>query len=850
MLRAVSQVAQRYRALTSRTRTEPSAFDTRGHASEGDADGPRDSPAGTIALAGGRDLKRPARNWGHLRLIEPLGQGSFGEVYHAYDPQLDRHVALKLFGRRPETEAKHTQRVLSEGRLLARVRHPNIVAVYGTDVHDGQAGLWMELVKGGTLEARLQREGLCGPQEALFIAQDLCRALAAVHRGGLLHRDIKAQNVMREEGGRIVLMDFGTAALQEAFAASRQSRLVGTPIYVAPEVLAGAPPSVHSDLYSVGVLLFHLVTGSFPVKASSIADLYLAHTEGRRTFLHDARADLPDAFVRLVERALSPDPRDRHPTAGAMQAALSQAAGIEQPKRQVQDGRRVIVAALLSSALIAGGVGAVWYLPNRTDTAAHVAVTPHVPLLAVRPVLTGVPEADSVTRAVVEDVRRRLAASSSWRVSSSQAVEVLNTPQQSTLAIMTTLATDAAAEISVEPTAEGLRGEIRVLRAGLAGRPSAATVSSAGGDVNRLVDVITQHIATTLQWELEQRSVSQRSRIAAVAQEARMHYLEGVSLLHRYGVQNLEAALSEFRAAGRFEPTFALAHAMTARTILQLYQSGALQPVDNPEGMARHYIARALEHDEACAEAYAALGNVYALEHQWDAADQAFQTALSLSPSLESARTQYALFLAGRGKLDDALAQVTEARVLDPYNAAILGYTGMMHHYRGEHEEAIAQLQSAVRIDPSHTHPQTGLCRVFSALGRVPQGVYHCEEAKRAGTLRPTAFEAQMVQLYAVAGDLSRARRHMQRLRSIAGTSPKPDAAYFLAIAHTALGQKEQALSYLRLALEGGAPALYPGVDPRLAALRSSVEFDEIIARADAGRSARSNDTTISQEVL
>ena len=133
-----------------------------------------------------------------------MGAGAFGAVYRATDQKLQREVALKLL------PSPDPDRVLKEARLLARVRHPNVVAVYGADYLENRVGIWMELVKGHTLEELLRTHGLFGAREAALVGLDLCRALAAVHRAGLMHGDVKAHNVMREEGGRTVLMDFGT----------------------------------------------------------------------------------------------------------------------------------------------------------------------------------------------------------------------------------------------------------------------------------------------------------------------------------------------------------------------------------------------------------------------------------------------------------------------------------------------------------------------------------------------------------------------------------------------------------------------------------------------------------------
>ena len=240
-------------------------------------------------------------------------------MFHAHDIWLDHPVALKLI--RSDLGSRETfSRILSEARRLARVRHPNVVSVHGADVHDGRMGFWMDLVEGDTLAA-LVVDGRLSPAEASHIGREVCLALAAVHQAGIVHRDVKAQNVMRAtDGGRIILMDFGAGELIGRPA--NDARPQGTPLYLAPELLRGAPASIASDIYAVGVLLFHLVSRQFPITASTLSELGRAHADGRQRHLRDVRPDLPDAFVAAVQRALHPDPDRRFQSAGELYEAL------------------------------------------------------------------------------------------------------------------------------------------------------------------------------------------------------------------------------------------------------------------------------------------------------------------------------------------------------------------------------------------------------------------------------------------------------------------------------------------------------------------------------------------------
>jgi serine/threonine-protein kinase len=280
--------------------------------------------------------------WGPLIVREYLGRGSFGDVYRAWDPRLDREVALKLLAEHSSLVVERDSDVIAEGRALARVRHPNVVTVYGADRIAGRVGVWMEFVEGQTLAQRVALEGPLDALEVARIGIDLAHALSAVHGAGLLHRDVKGQNVMCGRGGRVVLTDFGTALTSDGQGGDDTSGtrdaagpaeaggagngqpagLAGTPLYLAPESLDGATPSPRSDIYALGVLLYHLVTGAFPVTGRSLRELRDRHRTGQRSTLNEVRGDLPPAFVSAVDRALSVSPSDRFQSAGEMAEAL------------------------------------------------------------------------------------------------------------------------------------------------------------------------------------------------------------------------------------------------------------------------------------------------------------------------------------------------------------------------------------------------------------------------------------------------------------------------------------------------------------------------------------------------
>ena len=277
------------------------------------------------------DSPPPLFRWGHLEALELVGRGSFGEVYRAIDTRLQREVALKL--RRGETAKTDTsnRRFLSEARDLARVRHPNIIVVYGADFHDDQIGFWTDFIRGQTLAERLAGRGPLGEREVILVGLDLCRALSAVHAAGLVHGDVKASNAMIEESGRVLLMDFGAA--RNWMDAKPGRKVLGSPLTMAPEVLDGKPATPAADLYSLGVLLFQLASGQLPFMADTIPELRRELEQGPRPPLGELRPDLPVALVAVVDRALNRDALRRYQSAAEMESALHAALGSPQAKR-------------------------------------------------------------------------------------------------------------------------------------------------------------------------------------------------------------------------------------------------------------------------------------------------------------------------------------------------------------------------------------------------------------------------------------------------------------------------------------------------------------------------------------
>jgi serine/threonine protein kinase/tetratricopeptide (TPR) repeat protein len=757
--------------------------------------------------------------WGPFELKSVLGKGSYGIVYRARDPKLDRDVALKLV---PSPDPVTLDKVVAEGRRLARVRHSNVITVYGADVHDGIAGIWMELLEGQTLHHELRERGPLSGEEAALVGIALCQALAAVHRAGLAHRDVKAQNVIRQEGGRIVLTDFGAGRELDA-----GGNPAGTPLYMAPEVLEGAPASTSSDLYSLGVLLFNLVTGEFPVTGSNLEDLRDAHRTGRRRRLRDVRPDLPSAFVRAVEHATAANPSERPATAAALEAELE---GVL--RRDAHDRKGswqvfrwpygLVAALLIVVALFA------WKVPL-TDRPSETAGA-GIRSIAVMPFESGREDqaylADGFTRLLID----HLSQLDSLRVIARTSSESYRSQNKAVPVIAAELGVDGIVQGSIDRRGDRIRVRVRVLRADEAPVLD-DSFERAGTGVLNVQAEIAERVATAIQASLpnaERRELRQYPGIRPQAQDA---FLRALNAMDDLSAPSLERAHRDLLEATRLDPRFALAYATLSRCYYLL---------GTREVLARNYAhqlaldaaMRAIELDELVADGHTQLAEVKLYyEWDWDVAKREYDRALALNPNGVRAMTRYSSFLSARGEHEAALRWAMQAQGLDPASHEVRIGVGMAHYYAGDFERAIATFEGLTDIPPFTllAVDRVGLARAYAAVGRYQDAIAQLRIAiKQQGELTP--WLAELARTHAAAGEYAEARRLLARVLADPNRSRVNPAN--IAFVYIELGDIERAFAELDRAVQAKETVmLWAAVDPRFDKIRHDPRFGEILRR-------------------
>ena len=748
--------------------------------------------------------------WGHLTILEKVGAGAYGSVYRAWDTRLDREVALKLL----PSEAGSTSSaspIIEEGRLLAKVRHPNVATIYGAEMIDRRIGLWMEFVKGQTLEALLRSGHQFSVTDVARLGVQLCHAVSAVHAAGLVHRDIKAQNVMRADDGRVVLMDFGTGrALGDATMPA-----AGTPLYLAPEVFRNEPATPQSDIYAIGVLLYRLLSGAYPVNGKTTADLQRAHSSNKRIDLQGVRPDLPLAIVRVVNRATEADPALRYDSCDSLAADLKPLA------QRSMSRRRVVLGLAAASVVIAAWIG--WNGGDPLANAAGLPIKPPSgPGIVVRPFKTLSAEAESGLLAdrVTYGLINGLAIINDLDVRSATSSFTLQGKDLSLAEIGKRLGVTLVLEGSVVRAGDQLRVQAQLAEVG-SDRPLwVNTFDKRVTDVLTVPDEITRAVVNQLRL-----AIGRGQRRYDLDQETLMPYLRAQALAETRDQDKARAAVPLFEQVIKRDPAFAPAYAglcMAYHFMSQNLPDVLGMPQQQALELMRAAAEKAIDLDPMLAEAHAAMGFLnsrdFSKADMWDAADREFRKAIELNPSLTWVYTAYSTTtLLPMGRFAVAEPMLKEALRRDPESLEVRRELAFQLITNGRAADGLKYLEQIRAVDPAFPFVTLLVARAQSLSGRIPEAMPYWESVEDI-----VGSQQWMAYAYVRNGR----RDKIEQLASV------PQLPFRMALYQAALGNKDAAFDALNRAVDETPHRLVRLLQyPELAGLRDDPRYNAVLAR-------------------
>jgi serine/threonine-protein kinase len=651
------------------------------------------------------------RTISHYRVQERLGGGGMGVVYKAEDTRLNRPVALKFLPSELTRDEDARTRFIQEARAASALEHPNICAVYDIgESPEGASFICMAYCDGVTLKRRMQG-GVLPLATAVEWAEQICSGLAKAHEHGIVHRDIKPANVMVTDDGVVKIVDFGLAKLAGSATLTGTGMMVGTAAYVAPEQARGAAVDHRADLWSLGVVLYEMVTGRLPFHAEHVQALLLAVVHDAETPVTELRSDVPAELARVIHRCLRKNPAERYQSAAELRSDLRRIhnaldAGSEPTLSAPAEGaagrlgRRWLLvaagAALAAAALL--GVPALRRLasgPGLLPSVRHVAV---LPLVNVGGEPAGQAFCDGLMETLASNLTQLARVRSSvWVVPAS---EVRSAGVDSAGEARRHFGVSLAVTGSVQKRADSVRVTLNLVDTASLRQLASAVIDDRTSDLSALQDGAGLELASMLELPVADETRRLLATASTSAPGAFTLYLEGRGALQRFErAENVDAAITAFTSALARDPRYAPAHAGLAEAYFRTWSRS-----HDPSWIAKAEEActRALALDPSLAPALVTLGMLRNGTGRYEEAAAALERALALDPTSGAAFGELARAHAALGRIADAESTHVKAIAASPGYWASYNTLGVFYLEQGRFTEAAEQFQKVVELAPDN----------------------------------------------------------------------------------------------------------------------------------------------------
>jgi len=773
----------------------------------------------------------------HYRVLRKLGSGGMGVVFEAEDLTLGRHVALKFLHGNVTHDQPTLDRFYGEARTASSLNHPSICTVYEFGEHDGSPFIAMELIEGKPL-TQLCGTGPMPTEDVLEIGMQIADALDAAHAQGIVHRDIKAANILVTERGLAKVMDFGLAKMTtktetEATTAdglTLEGSVMGTVSYMSPEQVRGQDLDPRSDVFSFGVVLYEMVTGRLPFPGETHGAVFGAILYAAPAPLAEASSGLPPKLGDVISKALEKDPNQRYQSAAEMRAELKDLLRerhieITTPSKitartsllHLSSRRESFIAGLAAIAVLAILVGA-WLAKSRITPApalgsagtASIAVMPFVNMSADK-------QQEYFSDGLAEELLNQLVRIRGLRVAARTSSFQFKGRNEDPRTIAEKLNVSNILEGSVRREGRRVRITAQVINASDGFQIWSETYDRDLNNVFAVQEDIARSVASALKVKLVSALPVAPAALASKNLEAYNAYLQGRYFFERRDRESLEKALGYFEQAIELDPSYALAWAQIAWVRANQADRGYV-PINEGYEKAKMAAEKALALDSNLAEANSALGWTKATyDWDWAAADTAYQRALALEPGNAMVLRTAGGLAATLGRLDEALALHRQAVELDPLSAAARMNLGTYAYYAGHYDEAVAAFRKSLELNPSIPATHHALARVSLAEGRPQEALAEIQQEPEP----VWRLFGQLLVFHALdkKNDVDAALGEF-----IAKYSE--DSAYQVASAYAFLGRTEKAFEWLDKAYARRDPGLSEvKVDPLLNNIRSDARY-------------------------
>jgi eukaryotic-like serine/threonine-protein kinase len=790
-------------------------------------------------------LKDVIETLSHYKIISKLGSGGMGEVYLAQDTKLDRTVALKILPRDVASDPERMRRFVQEAKAASALDHPNVAQIYEIGESDGTTFIAMQYIEGQTLEAKSHIKQL-ETKEIVDVAIQVADALDAANSKGIIHRDIKAANIMVTPRGQVKVLDFGLAKVEskisshpeasklETEAGTTPGLILGTVQYMSPEQALGKRIDSRSDIYSLGVVLYQLATSRLPFAGPTPSVTLSRILNTQPDAIARFNYDIDPELERIIRKCMEKDPERRYQSARELEIDLknlkrdseSGASQMGSPaglRPASTKSRWKLYAGLAALALAVIGAAMIYYIGMGRGQAIHS--------LAVLPFSNARsdPETEYLSDGITESITNSMSPIPELRVLSQGMVRRFKDKEIDPQQLGRELNVDALVQGSLAKQGDTLVVNAELVRSSDGAQLWGQQYNRKLSDILLVQQDISAKVSEQLRLKLsgEERKKIQNSYTENT--EAYQLYLKGLYYWNRRTGLGLQKALGYFQQAIEQDPNYALAYAGVAGCYA-IYSRYDLLPPRESMPLGKRAAMQALKIDPSLPEARIALAHVMT-EYEWDwaGASKEFQQALATDPNYATGHQWYAEHLMAIGQLEEGLKEIQKAHQLDPLSLQIRSILALSYYSNRQYDLAIDVARKGIELDPNFARLHFRLGQSLIKKSLFDEAI---SEFKMAMSLagNPPTYLAGLGQAYAASGKKAEALQIIEQLEKLSKEKYVP--SYQIALVYVELGDKDQTFEWLEKAFNARDDWLDQfRTDPSWDPIRSDQRYKDLLRR-------------------
>ncbi|REJ79224.1 MAG: hypothetical protein DWQ47_00320 [Acidobacteria bacterium] len=751
---------------------------------------------------------------GRYRIDRKIGAGAMGEIYLAEDTRLDRDVALKILPEEFADDSDRMSRFILEAKAASALNHPNIITTYEIDEHDGVHFIAFEYIDGELLEDRLCRKEFT-IQEVIDIAVQMASALSVAHEAGIVHRDIKPGNIMIRGDGLVKILDFGIAKLSRPEpenidpeaetrmqVETREGHILGTASYMSPEQARGKQIDARSDLWSVGCVVYEMLTNRQPFQGETMTDVLANIIYLEPAPIRELRSDVPPGLETIIERTLSKEVDERYLDSGELVRDL----------KDLQTRLLVEVEKTRNQS---------------SNTIIGDKVKPFRESIAVLPFTDISTEEDNqyFSEGLTEEINMNLSKLQQLKVVARGSVIKCLAKEPSHKELARELRVRYLLEGSVRRHGNELRITAQLIDAIGEAYVWAEAYRGTIEDVFEIQEKVAAEIVRALQVRLSPVDKKNLKKRYTKNTEAYQLYLQGRYFWNKRSEESLKIAIRHFEQAIEKDPEYAIAWAGIADSYSLLGEYGRI-PRKELHPKAEEAAHNALELDEGLAEAHASRAIILMLKDwNWSESFKEFQQAIELNPNYPTAHHWLSQWYVTLGSLNEAKQSIQRAAELDPVSRAIQKDKGLTFYYDRKYDPAIEIAQTTLEFDPDYSAAHRLLSLAYQGKGMLDEAM---NENRIWGELTGNELETEvsLAQLLATAGERDKA---IAIVKSLEDRIPAAgNVCRGMILVYAALGENDLAFKWLEESVDRREEAVLSiKVDPKLDNIRNDPRFEE-----------------------